>query len=87
MCLLTDCCGCQTLQQGLFIFAVLDILIRSTFARKIKITNKLYQRFFMMGLDMWSGAATLGLDGLLFLADIGLAAGAKMEVIGKLRRK
>ena len=37
-----------------------------------------------MGLDMWSGAATLGLDGLLFLADIGLAAGAKMEVIGTL---
>ena len=41
----------------------------------------------MMGLDMWSGAATLGLDGLLFLADIGLAAGAKMEVIGKRKRK
>ena len=34
----------------------------------------------MMGLDVWSGAGTLGLDGLLFLADIGLAAGAKMEV-------
>jgi len=34
----------------------------------------------MMGLDMWSGAATLGLDGLLFLADVGLAAGAKMEI-------
>ena len=34
----------------------------------------------MMGLDLWTGAGTLGLDGLLFLADIGLAAGAKMEV-------
>ena len=35
----------------------------------------------MMGLDMWSGASTLGLDGILFLTDIGLAAGAKMEVM------
>lgn len=34
----------------------------------------------MIGLDVWSGAGTLGLDGLLFLADIGLAAGSKMEV-------
>ena len=34
----------------------------------------------MIGLDLWSGAGTLGLDGLLFLADIGLAAGSKMEV-------
>ena len=33
----------------------------------------------MMGLDIWTGAGTLGLDGVLFLADIGLAAGAKME--------
>ena len=32
-----------------------------------------------MGLDVWTGAGTLGLDGILFLADIGLAAGAKME--------
>ena len=28
MCVFSNCCGCQTLQQGLFIFAVLDILIR-----------------------------------------------------------
>ena len=34
----------------------------------------------MIGLDVWSGAGTLGLDGLLFLADIGLSAGSKMEV-------
>ena len=33
-----------------------------------------------MGLDLWTGAGTLGLDGIYFLADIGLAAGAKMEV-------
>ena len=34
----------------------------------------------MIGLDLWSGAGTIGLDGIYFLADIGLAAGAKMEV-------
>ena len=31
MCLLSSCCcGCQTLEQGLFIFGVFDILIRFT---------------------------------------------------------
>ena len=31
MCLLSSCCcGCQTLEQGLFIFGVFDILIRYT---------------------------------------------------------
>ena len=81
MCVFSDCCGCQTLQQGLFIFAVLDVLIRSgIFSSKLIEKQTFFSRFFMMGLDVWSGAGTLGLDGLLFLADIGLAAGAKMEV-------
>ena len=51
-----------------------------SFKLKTDCQPKIFLRFFMMGLDLWTGAGTLGLDGIYFLADIGLAAGAKMEV-------
>ena len=34
----------------------------------------------MIGLDLYTAAATLAMDGILVLADIGLAAGAKLRV-------
>ena len=34
----------------------------------------------MTFLDSWTGNHTMGIAGILVLADIGLAAGAKLEV-------
>lgn len=65
MCIFSSCCcGWQTLQQGLFIFGLFDLFIR----------------FFMTALETYSGASTLGFEALLFLADVALAVGAKLEV-------
>jgi len=53
------------LQQGLFIFGLFDLLVR----------------FVMAALETYSGASTVGMDVLLFLADVALATGAKLEVL------
>jgi len=65
MCIVTSCCcGFQTLQQGLFIFGIFDLLIR----------------LVMLVLESWAGNSTLGIEGVLFMADVALAAGAKLEI-------
>ena len=37
-------------------------------------------RIVMTALDSYAGNSTLGTEGILFLADIALAVGAKLEV-------
>jgi len=65
MCVVSSCCcGFQTLQQGLFIHGLYDILIR----------------LIISGMDSWSGNSTYGMEALLFFADIALAIGGKLEV-------
>ena len=34
----------------------------------------------MLVLESWAGNSTLGIEGVLFMADVALAAGAKLEV-------
>ena len=62
------CCGFQELGQGLFIFALFDVLIN----------------LVMLGLTMAVGSLGLGpsMGALLILADIALATGAKLQVGG-----
>jgi hypothetical protein len=63
MCLILDCCcGFQDLSQGLFIFAVFDVIIN----------------FLMIGFMMLAGSGN-SLTGILILADIALAVGAKLQ--------
>ena len=82
MCLLSSCCcGCQSLEQGLFIFGVFDILIRYYYSSHLPRHYPLpLLRLVMTFLDSWTGNHTMGIAGILLLADIGLAAGAKLEV-------
>ena len=37
-------------------------------------------RLVMLVLESWAGNSTLGIEGVLFMADVALAAGAKLEV-------
>ena len=61
------CCGWQTLEHGLFIFAVFDIFL-----------NLVMVCFSIL----ISNAGIAGLNGVLILADVGLAFGAKLGVSG-----
>ena len=59
------CCGWQTLEHGLFIFALLDILFN----------------LFMVGMNVAAYSTVFaGLNVALFVADICLAVGAKQAV-------
>ena len=59
------CCGWQTLEHGLFIFAVFDIF---------------WNLVMVCFSILVSNAGIAGLNGLLILADVGLALGAKQGV-------
>jgi hypothetical protein len=60
------CCGWQTLEHGLFIFAVFDIF---------------WNLVMVCFSILVSNAGIAGLNGLLILTDVGLAFGAKQGVI------
>jgi hypothetical protein len=60
------CCGWQTLEHGLFIFAVFDIF---------------WNLVMVCFSILVSNAGIAGLNGLLILTDVGLAFGAKLGVI------
>jgi hypothetical protein len=59
------CCGWQTLEHGLFIFAVFDIF---------------WNLVMVCFSILVSNAGIAGLNGLLILTDVGLAFGAKQGV-------
>jgi hypothetical protein len=66
------CCGWQTLEHGLFIFAVFDIF---------------WNLVMVCFSILVSNAGIAGLNGLLILTDVGLAFGAKQGVRSALLRE